>query len=75
MPYIVGFESYKEDGCWAHLNFILSNGERSTFVCDRYPTKHTLMFPDGVIEKIRYVTFYYWRNECVGGFMFLDKDK
>jgi hypothetical protein len=73
---LAGFETRnREDSSEMHLNFILSNGTRST-QRDRYkPTKYDHMIPRDAIPKIHRVTIYYYEyRNCIVGFSFFDKD-
>jgi len=74
MPFLNGFESPKEDGESDFMNFIMSNGDRSTQRDNEKPTNYTLMFPASSIDKIRHVTVYYEPDECITGFSFFDKN-
>ena len=56
---LVGFENDREDGKGVNLNFILSNGTRSTQRDKEAPTKYTHMIPAEAIKKICRVTIYH----------------
>jgi hypothetical protein len=56
------------------MNFILSNGDRSKQIDEKYPTEYTFMMPADAHNKIRSVTIYYRPKESIGGFSFFDKD-
>ncbi len=53
---LIGFENNYEDGEMYLLNFILSNGSRST----QEDTWYTHMIPKNVLKKIRSVTIHYY---------------
>ncbi len=70
-PFLSGFEKC-QNGNNVHMNFILSNGDRSK-QRDKYaPTKYTFMMPADAHNKIRSVTIYH--DGYIFGFSFFDKD-
>ncbi len=74
-PFLSGFESYREDGTSASMNFILSNGDRSKQIDKTYPTKYTFMMPADAHNKIRSVTIHFNDyDDFILGFSFFDKD-
>ena len=70
---LCGFENNIENGGGWHLNFILSNGDRSTQRDEYYKTRYTHMIPKDAQNKIKRVTIYY-DNYCICSFLFFDKD-
>ncbi len=70
-PFLSGFENNCENGTDELMNFILSNGDRSTQRDgDRKYYDH--MIPADVINRIRSITIHYLNT--IGGFCFFDKD-
>jgi len=74
MPFLNGFESNREDGESDFMNFIMSNGDRSTQRDEHAPTNYTHMAPADSIDKIRHVTVHCYPDEGTSGFTFFDKD-
>ncbi len=73
-PFLSGFESDAEDGYSSHMNFILSNGDRSTQREEDDTTDYyDHMMPADAHNKIRSVTIYQ-KLGYIGGFSFFDKD-
>ncbi len=70
---IVGYENDKRNGDGIRLNFILSNGTRSTQRDATWLTKYDHMIPKKALNKIRSVKIHYDRY-CICGFSFFDKD-
>ncbi len=72
-PFLSGFEKCFKDGTDWRMNFILSNGQRSTQIDKGYETKYTHMIPADALNKIRSATIHYW-DERIIGLSFFDKD-
>ncbi len=72
-PFLSGFENYKKDGDSIYMNFILSNGDRSTQRDEKYPTDYTHKIPKSSLKKIRRVTIH--NTYYIWGFSFFDKDR
>jgi hypothetical protein len=71
-PFLSGFENSSEHGTDScYMNFILSNGDRST-QRDEDRKYYDHMIPADVINRIRSVTIHYIM--CIDGFLFFDKD-
>ncbi len=69
---LAGFVNHEKDGGSSFLNFIMSNGTRSTQIDEYYPTKYTHMIPENALNKIRSVTILFF--DYIYGFSFFDKD-
>ena len=72
--YIIGFETYIQDGTGSNFNFIMSNGARSNQRDKGEQTKYAKMMPEGADKRIRRVDIYSYSNKYVLGFAFFDKD-
>jgi hypothetical protein len=70
-----GFEISLPDGEGVHLNFVLSNGARSTQIAQRdddlYYFDH--MIPADALKRIRSVNIHY-NDYYITGFFFFDKN-
>ena len=71
---LVGFTNTLKDGRVSSMNFILSNGDRSTVGKGRFLPCVTHMIPKDALNKIRSV-FILYDDDFVRGFSFFDKDK
>ncbi len=73
IPTLIGFRNNKTNGSGLCLNFILSNGAKSTQRDEKYQTKYGHMIPKYALSKIRSVTIHH-DNDRITGFSFFDKD-
>ncbi len=67
-----GFKNSMKNGEGDYLNFVLSNGDRSTQRDEHLPTKYTHMIPADALNKIRSVNIHYGIYYIIG-FSFFDK--